>query len=58
MTNEGPRGRGEEPGSLAASNDPAVARKIRDGRAKMLADLRAFERWAAGGFSSNYGGGE
>lgn len=54
MTDE-QRAQGEEPGSLAASDDPAIARKIREGRARALADLRAMERWASNGFGTEYG---
>lgn len=54
MTDE-QRGQGEEPGSLAASNDPVIARKIKEGRARALADLRAMENWARSGFNSEYG---
>jgi hypothetical protein len=46
--------RGEQPGSLAASQDPKIHRMIRQGRARQVADQDAMETWAAGGFASGY----
>lgn len=41
-----------EPGSIMANADAATLRKIRAGRAKLMADQRAMEHWAQDGYSS------
>lgn len=39
-------------GSLAASKDPEVQKKINRGRRQAAADLRAANNWASSGFNS------
>jgi hypothetical protein len=52
------RPNGEHPNSLAASRDPAIAQKIREGRKRADDDLLAMNKWGLKEFGINYSKGE